>query len=282
MFRILIILVFCTLCLAQVSAQDTIKIVSWNVFLRPEILPDYQLERVDQISATLMKTEADVLCLQELFHSRFKKRLMDSLSSVYPYYVKPGKRGLRFTSGLMIFSKYKIIDYDISYYTNSSGVDKMARKGIQSATIRFKDTNLVIANTHLQSGQGVKEQMVRSFQYRRINTMMQDYYRKDFWIVGDFNTSADSAAFIELKSTCSVIDANIISSDLKFTSNFPDNGLYKSDGKIPKRIDFVLKDENSDWIRVAEKISRAKLMGFKNLNMYLSDHALLESKFVKP
>lgn len=282
MNRILIILVFSILGFGQVHAQDTIKIVSWNVFLRPEILTDYQLERVDQISATLKKTDADVLCLQELFHSRFRKRLMDSLHTIYPFHVKPGRRGFRITSGLMLFSKHEIIDHDISYFTNGSGSDKMAWKGVQSATIQYKDSSFVIANTHLQAGSGPKEQGVRNFQYRRINTMLQDYYRKDFWIAGDFNTSADSSSFLTLKSACSVVDTKEITSALKYTSNFPDNGLYKADSSSPKRIDFILKDESSEWVSLGDHISRVKLKGHENLDMFLSDHALVESTFIKP
>lgn len=40
---------------------DSLKVVYWNVFLRPGILKDKQLMRVDSIASKLLKVNADVI-----------------------------------------------------------------------------------------------------------------------------------------------------------------------------------------------------------------------------
>ena len=54
---------------------DSLKILSWNVFLRPSIMKDSQMERVDSVAKFLIKSNADILVLQELFHRRARIRI---------------------------------------------------------------------------------------------------------------------------------------------------------------------------------------------------------------
>ena len=266
----------------KLQAQDTLKIVSWNVFLRPALLADDQNKRVDHIFKALLETSADVICLQELFSSAHRKRLRDSLKGTYPHYVNPGRRGFRLSSGLMIFSKHKILDNDITYFTNKSGVDKLAWKGVQSALIRYKDTTLLILNTHLQSGDKPEKQLVRSYQYRRFTTVLKTYFPYDYWVAGDMNTSVDSAGFEHLQSACKAVEAVSIQSELKHTGNFRDNGFYKNDSAQPTRIDFVLKKESSNWKNSSLRFTRPKITIKKGQDLYLSDHAMVTSDFIRP
>ena len=61
------------------NQQDSIKVLSWNVFLRPSFLNDGQMERAQEIADYLKNSDADVLVLQELFHSRARKVLRKAL-----------------------------------------------------------------------------------------------------------------------------------------------------------------------------------------------------------
>ena len=74
------------------QTADSLKVVSWNVFLRPGILKDKQLKRVDSIAASLLNMDVDVIVLQEVFHKKSRKRLIAALSKSYPFYTKMGRK----------------------------------------------------------------------------------------------------------------------------------------------------------------------------------------------
>ena len=50
--------------------NDSLKILSWNVFLRPSIMNDAQMERVDSIADFLIKSNADILVPVSYTHLR--------------------------------------------------------------------------------------------------------------------------------------------------------------------------------------------------------------------
>lgn len=95
MNRLSALLFFITLGLTQfkTSAQsDSIEILSWNVFLRPAILFDSQMKRVDSIAHYLYNSDADIIIVQEAFHRRARKRLDDKLKLNYCAYTAAGPK----------------------------------------------------------------------------------------------------------------------------------------------------------------------------------------------
>ena len=64
--------------IAQRNAE--LSILSWNVFLRPAILNDGQLDRVDSIVKYLENSNADILVLQEVFHKKARRKLTKQLN----------------------------------------------------------------------------------------------------------------------------------------------------------------------------------------------------------
>ena len=74
---ILVCLLLCSVGQGQErnGAKDTLKILSWNVFLRPGILKDKQLDRVEHIAHYLIEKDPNVIILQEVFHKKSKKIL---------------------------------------------------------------------------------------------------------------------------------------------------------------------------------------------------------------
>lgn len=261
------------------SAQDTLKIVSWNVYLRPEILTDFQRERVGDISSALLNTKADVLCLQELFHARHRRRLIDTLKREYPYYVHPGKSGFKQCSGLMIFSKYKITGSFMSYYRQHRKADAMANKGIQIADIWIGDTILRVANTHMQSGGEAKSQQIRDMQYRHLKTAVQSYYSWEYVIAGDLNTNADSNSFNTFCQLLNVCAEDSICYRHYCTANFPECVLNPGSGG--KRIDYILMQQGSSWCLENTSVSRPVSVWYKGEMADLSDHAMVLTTFVR-
>ena len=91
----------------QSKGQETsIQVLSWNVFLRPSIMNDGQMDRVSEIGNYLKTSGADVLVLQEVFHSKARRALKSQLKNTYPYQTKKGPVSwLGIPSGVVIFSK---------------------------------------------------------------------------------------------------------------------------------------------------------------------------------
>lgn len=105
----------------QINCQESsIQVLSWNVFLRPSIMNDGQMNRVSEIGDYLEGSGADVLVLQEVFHRKARKALKKQLKSTYPYQTKKGPVSwLGIPSGVVFFSKMPIIKEKIVSFSLS-------------------------------------------------------------------------------------------------------------------------------------------------------------------
>ena len=63
----------------------SLKVWSWDVFLRPEILSDGQMDRVAGIGEYLICCGGDIV-VQGVFHKRVRKRLLQKLGGWYEYH----------------------------------------------------------------------------------------------------------------------------------------------------------------------------------------------------
>lgn len=228
-----------------VFAQDSLKILSWNVFLRPAILQDGQMERVSGIGEYLLSADADVLVLQELFHTRARKALIRSLSVQYPFRTEVGKTSLfGVSSGVMIFSKTPILEEEHVYFKRAIKADRLAVKGGVLATIEYRESQVQIIGTHLQAGGGEKGENIRKEQLHHLLSLIKKENRENRNTVfaGDFNIGQQSENFTYLLSILES-ENHAVDSEIKHTANFDDHGLYVSDGR-PKWIDFILLRKN--------------------------------------
>ena len=78
--------------LNALTQMDSLKVMSWNVFLRPGILSDGQMDRVSDIGGYLIRHAGDVIVLQEVFHKRARKRLLQKLDGCYDYHTSIGQK----------------------------------------------------------------------------------------------------------------------------------------------------------------------------------------------
>ena len=85
---------------------SSIEVLSWNVFLRPSVMIDGQMNRVDEIGSYLLSSGADILVLQEVFHKKARRKLKKQLKETYPYQTNKGPVSwLGIPSGVFFFSK---------------------------------------------------------------------------------------------------------------------------------------------------------------------------------
>lgn len=239
---LLAIFYFSLACNAQ---EDSIKVLSWNVFLRPGILKDGQMDRVDSIAAYLNKSDADVLVLQEVFHRKARKKLISSISDEYPFITKPGPMSFwGISSGVMIVSRDSIKLTKRISFSRGKGSDKMAKKGGVAAMITHNDKNYHIIGTHLQAGKGNERESIRRSQMltlKKLSTSIKNLCNAPVIYAGDFNIPFDSENF-ELMIDSLDVSYQKPSGEVKETCNFEDNDLYPATDK-PKWIDFIFTEK---------------------------------------
>lgn len=269
--RFVLLLSFAILPLFILRAQDSLKVVSWNVFLRPSILSDRQNERVDSIAAHILAMDADVVALQEVFHKRSRKRLINALSDTYPFYTSLGEKSVwGVPSGNCIFSKDSIQSEQFVYFKRATSSDKMAKKGAIMIEIVHGNHRFSISGTHLQAGGGAEGAHIRKSQVDQIVALSkQQTVEATALFAGDFNIPyADTLFDYTLKHLDAITDQPI--NHPVGTANFSDHNLTSASGS-PKWIDFIfLKSKGS--VRIKRSHIEEPRCFFRGRFERISDH----------
>ncbi len=252
---------------------DSIKVLSWNVFLRPGILQDGQMERVEEIAGYLRNSGADVLVLQELFHSRARKVLKKELKDLYPYQTKKGPVSwLGIPSGVVLFSKQPIVREKRISFSFAKGSDRLAKKGAIAVTIIKNEQRISIVGTHLQAGSDPQKKRIRSSQIDQVSEFSKEIDQNEVLIyAGDFNVRKGSGMFKNLLAKLRSKKIKVAEKQMPiYTANFKDNGLYPAQGD-PSWIDFILvrKSKGVKQKRLWTEEPRGKN---KRRSKRLSDH----------
>ena len=200
--------------------RNTVKILTYNFFSRPPPVntngTDYKDERLNDFIELL--PNFDIICFQEVFttlNDRKHRMIREGAKVGLKYYVSSKVPSFFSTyisdSGLLILSKYEIIENDCyDYFLNVSG-DCVSNKGILYAKIKINNRYLFLFNTHLQSTYfdesqskinctiqvrtGQIEELI-NFVYNKLLLIPRDQVKKgSVLIVGDFNIDAHDNKF---------------------------------------------------------------------------------------
>ena len=268
-----LVLLLITSSISGTCQQSSIQVLSWNVFLRPSIMNDGQMDRVYEIGSYLNNSGADVLVLQEVFHGRARRALRKELKSIYPYQTKKGPvTWLGIPSGVVFFSKMPIVKEKRISFSFSKGSDRLAKKGAVLVTFEKNGQQINILGTHLQAGSEISRKKIRTTQIDEIKNIVNEIDSSSVLIyAGDFNIHKESKMFDRLKNKLKSNNPKLNEQSKSFaTANFKDNSLYPTTGK-PSWIDFIM-------IRRAMRVSQKALWveeprGKKRRkNKRLSDH----------
>ena len=208
----------------ELSYRNSVRLLSYNFFLRPPPVnnngSDYKNERLKDFIEFL--PEFDIICFQEIFTTltdRKHQMIREAAKTGFKYHVS--SRPPSFLSeyitdaGLLILSRYEIVECDYyDYYLNISG-DAPSNKGIIYSKIKINNRYLFLFNTHLQSTYFDESQsnindtiQVRTkqteelinFVYNKLLTFPRDEIEKGLvLIVGDFNIDAHNNQFLREK-----------------------------------------------------------------------------------
>ncbi len=252
------------------QSHDSLTVVSWNVFLRPAILKDRQKERVDSISNSILNFDADVVVLQEVFHKKSRKRLIEALSERYPYHTRMGKKTFwGVPSGNCIFSKDSIHSEQFVYYKRAMNADKMAKKGAISIEITHLGKPITILGTHLQAGGGIEGAQIRKTQIDQIAELSKRNDRSPIIFAGDFNIRYQDTLYNYLNKK--LLSTNIEPGNIDLgTSNLADHDLTDVSG-TPKWIDFILLRPNKEISIRRSSITEPRCL-FQQKRCRVSDH----------
>lgn len=132
-----------------------LTLVSYNVQLWPfygktgGLIMNKPEQRAINISKKL--SSYDVVTVQEAFSSGYQATLIGAMNNNYPYVVKPMVNQKPFNSGVVIFSRWPIVEEDKWEFSRCVGIDCAAAKGVLYAKINKQGHFYHIFSTHIQA-----------------------------------------------------------------------------------------------------------------------------------
>lgn len=139
-----------------------IKVLSYNIFLRPPFVKNNADDFKNERLAEFMRSQLDrfdIVCLQEMFNlANYRQRLLLKIAhergftyhakSVDPHWFS----GKFIDAGLVILSKYPILETDGMIYKAGNQIDSWAAKQVIYAKVQVSPTFFVhVFNTHMQA-----------------------------------------------------------------------------------------------------------------------------------
>ena len=128
------------------------KIVTWNIAGIPDWANMFgnPTSRVQNILHELKSIDPDIICLQEVFSSRVRWSLWANLLPHYHIRMSRQPKVLC-NGGLLIASKWPIIDFNYYVFKNCCGEDFLAEKGFMHLIVKKNNEKISIINTHLNA-----------------------------------------------------------------------------------------------------------------------------------
>ncbi|HWA35670.1 MAG TPA: endonuclease/exonuclease/phosphatase family protein [Cyclobacteriaceae bacterium] len=296
-FKTKILTLSCSILLSVPSfAQDTLKILSWNIQMLPNVTEgNSRAKRAKAIVGQLNARDYDVLIFQELFHRRARKIVSKGLTQRYPYHTPVlNKKAIAFKTngGVMIFSRHKILGYQQIRFKSRTGFDRMSRKGALLADISFNGKEIQVAGTHLQAF-GAQEIMYS--QYDQISSELLFPNHKSGvpqFIGGDFNTLKSlppklpdnvSQTFVDrlaryhvMLQTLQATDGDL-AGEQQFTMDRPYNDLCVTRKEYRLLLDYILLRSDRPQPYLIERKVRIIRQRWSPQHQDLSDHFAVEA-----
>jgi endonuclease/exonuclease/phosphatase family metal-dependent hydrolase len=151
--------------------------------------------RVDAVQRALLEHEADVVCLQELFHHADAVKITTALKHKWPYWsIAKKASSVGFGAGLVTLSRYPILNEQVHTFRAQTITERLiAKKALHVCEIEHpKLGNLFVGNTHLTAGglfvhpESERAERVRTRQIQELFEQVGNE-KSPTLICGDFN-----------------------------------------------------------------------------------------------
>jgi len=207
-------------------------------------------KRLEALAEYLKNLNADIVCLQEVFHANFQHRLYSKLNATYPFAAGFARKGIKFRLGneLIIFSKYPLRNEVLIRFNHAALEERIfTSKGIYRVEIILPEIGkLHLYNFHMSAGGLLKHPESRhmeSIRSAQIKQLLDDIpVDVPAILAGDLNAGPEASQ----KNYREILDEGYIDvftlSDGRGISWDPENPLVKisNEGHLPpQRIDHV-------------------------------------------
>lgn len=200
-----------TLPAGAARADETVRVVSWNVWGVPYVTPDIDA-RLAAVADAVAPLQPDVLALQEVWepeHGDMLRAELAEIGLVHAIHWIGDER----QAGLFVASRWPIEEIAFERFRMGGfplvpwHVDYLADKGVALVRVHAPTRAFVLADTHLQAAYG-------AFEYTpiRLGQMLQlaailDRVEEPLVVAGDLNTTNDELGFRALVARAGLVDA---------------------------------------------------------------------------
>ena len=183
------------------AQEETLDLLSYNVWALPVWLPKVGLnKRFDKIGKTLISSKYDIICFQEAFMKRFRKKIFSELGKAYysdadylcsNTILGPIKRDCN--GGLMTFSKFPILFesfIEFPIYEDMRIEEQIGHKGFLISLIDGPKGHFYVINTHLYAGPKERDEFQRLKQIEYMSSIIkEELFEENLPIIlmGDLN-----------------------------------------------------------------------------------------------
>jgi len=142
------------------AVAHDLRVVTYNVWGLPSPILRHP-DRFAELPNAINSLDADVVLIQEAFTK--KAKALETLPK-FPYVARgPSSNFLRFSSGLLILSRYPIIESSTLKYTACGGFDCYSNKGAIYARILVPGQGIIsVFNTHLNANQHTDKRLLQT------------------------------------------------------------------------------------------------------------------------
>lgn len=275
---LILVALLCTL----PSLAGELKLLSWNVYMIPKPVKwSLQVERTDEIAKELLKGQYDIIFLQEAFIEDFRKKILQTIGSIYPYthYLGIEKFYQLAGSGVFILSKYPYKLLKNIHYHQCLGADCFSAKGASLIELAHPSgLKLQMAATHMQAGRNPENQEVRRTQLQQIKNLFRQFKSPGVpqLLVGDLNVDAFNKVEFNQMTSLLQMGTSALSGELDYTGGFIPDCYKKSTTGARRWIDHVLLEVPSPEVEIIRQARSLKAL-IKGELCSLSDHYAVEA-----
>lgn len=123
------------------------KIITWNIAYLPRFIRfRKKMPTITGLLWSILEKDPDIICLQEVFTKRIRRKLHEGLADKYTIYKSAQK--ILLNGGLMVASKYRVKDINYRLFSNNCGEDALCDKGFLHIMM---ENGLSVINTHLNA-----------------------------------------------------------------------------------------------------------------------------------
>jgi endonuclease/exonuclease/phosphatase family metal-dependent hydrolase len=231
-----------------------LKIVSFNIWDLPYWFVKDRAQRMHKIAEYLQRLDAEIICLQESFDVHHRRLLYEQLG-LERYYASGGFEETRkvplasfdTTGGLVIFSKFPIIQYEFIPFNQftPSLIERIGRKGVLEATIETPYGTIQVFNIHLHIGKNFLAHNIRVKQLKSVLERMKFHRNLPIILAGDFNEDAlmDQKKFMTMLQSRGLIHS-LYFEQYEFMPSYrvknPFVNTWINRSKYSRRLDYIL------------------------------------------